>query len=56
MGCKEAVLSQSLLKNHRVNCLIFGKSTRKLYNDNLCLFRAVALHLFGNKRLEEETS
>ena len=32
------------------------KNTRKPYNDNLCLFRAVALHLFGNERLEEETS
>ena len=32
------------------------KNTRKLYNDNLCLFRADALHLFGNERLEEETS
>ena len=26
------------------------------YNDNLCLFRALALHLHGNKTLEEETS
>ena len=25
-------------------------------NDNLCLFRAVALHLFGNERLKEEVS
>ena len=32
------------------------KIHEKLYNDNLCLFRAVALHLFGNERLEEETS
>ena len=39
-----------------MNCLTFEKKTRKPYNDNLCLFRAVALHLFGNERLEEETS
>ena len=26
------------------------------YNDNFCLFRAVALHLYCNERLEEETS
>ena len=32
------------------------KNTRKSYNDNLCLFRAVALHLFGNERLKDETS
>ena len=56
MGCKDAVLPESLLKNHRVNCLTFEKNTKKPYIDNLCLFRAVALHLFGNERLEEETS
>ena len=56
MGCKDAVLTEPLLKNHTVNCLTFQKNTKKPYNDNLCLFRAVALHLFGNERLEEETS
>ena len=55
MGCKDAVLLESLLKNHTVNCLTFDKNTRKPYNDNLCLFRALALHLHGNERLEEET-
>ena len=55
-GCKDAVLPESLSKNHTVNCLTFEKKTRKPYNDNLCLFRAIALHLFGNERLEEETS
>ena len=52
-GCGSTWIS---LKNHTVNCLTFEKSTRKPYNDNLRLFRAVALHLFGNERLEEETS
>ena len=56
MGCKDAILPESLLKNHTVNCLTFEKNTRKPYNDNLCLFRAIALHLHGNERLEEETS
>ena len=56
IGCKDAVLPDSLLKNHTVNCLTFEKNTRKPYNDNLCLFRALALHLHGNERLEEETS
>ena len=56
MGCKDSVLPEPLLKNQNVNCLTFEKITWKLYNDNLCLFRAVALHLFGNERLEEETS
>ena len=56
MGCKDAVLPECLLKNHTVNCLTFEKNTRKPYNDNLCLFRALALHLHGNERLEEEIS
>ena len=56
MGCRDAVLPESLLKNHTVNCLTFGKITGKPYNDNLCLFRTIALHLFGSERLEEETS
>ena len=56
MGCKDSVLPEPLLKNQIVNCLTFEKNTRKPYNDILCLFRAVALHLFGNESLEEETS
>ena len=56
MSCKDAVLPESPLKNHAVKCLTFEQNTRKPYNDNVCLFRAVALHLFDNDRLEEETS
>ena len=56
MGCKDSVLPEPLLKNQKVNCLTFEKNTRKPYNDNLCFFRALALHLHGNERLEEETS
>ena len=56
MGCKDAVLPESLLKYHTVNCLTFEKITRKPYNNNPCHFRALALHLHGNERLEEETS
>ena len=56
MGCKDTILPEPFLKNHNVNCLTFGKNTRQPYNDNLCLFRALALHLPGNKKLVEETS
>ena len=56
MGCKDTVLPEPLLRNCNVNCPTFEKITRQPYNDNLCLFRTVALHLFGNERLEEETS
>ena len=56
MGCKNAVLPEHLLKNHTINCLTFEQSPRQPYNDNLCLFCALALHLHGTQRLEEETS
>ena len=56
MGCKDAVLPEPLLRNPNVNCLTFEKNTVQPYNDNLCLFRALALHLHGNEKLEEETS
>ena len=56
MGCKDTVLPEPLLRNCNVNCLTFERITRQPYNDNLCLFRALALHLHGNEKLEEETS
>ena len=56
IGCKDAVLPEPLLKNHTINCLTLEENTRQPYNDNLCLFRALALHMHGNQRLEEETS
>ena len=48
MGCKDEVLPEPLLKNCTINCLTFERNTRQPYNDNLCLFRAHALHLHGN--------
>ena len=56
MGCKDAVLPESLLKKHTVICLTYEQNNKKPYKDNLCLFRALALHLRGNERLEEEIS
>ena len=56
LGCTEAVLHEPLLKNHNENCLIFERNTRQPYNDKFCLLRAIALHLHGIDRLEEETS
>ena len=44
------------MNNHNVNCLTFERNTSQPYNDDLCLFRALALHLHSNKKLEEETS
>ena len=56
MRCKNAVLPEPLPKSHTINCLTYEENTRQPYNDNLCLFRALALHLDGTQRLEEETS
>ena len=56
MGCKDTLLLEPPLRKCSVNCLTFERNTSQPYNDNLCLFRAVALHLFGNERLEEETA
>ena len=56
MGCKNAVLHNPLLRNGTINCFTYEENTRQPYNDNLCLFRALALHMHGNQRLEAETS
>ena len=56
IGCKDTVLLEPLSRNCNVNCLTFEKNRLQSYNNNLCLFRALALHLHGNKKLEEETS
>ena len=58
MGCKDSVLLLKilLLKSQNVHCLTCEQNTKKPCKDNLCLFRAFALHLHGNERLEEETS
>ena len=56
MGCKNAVLPEPLLRIGTINCLTYEENTRQPYSDNLCLFRALALHMHGNQQLEEETS
>ena len=57
MGCKDAVLPESLLKSHTVNCLTYEQNTKKPKKDNHCLSSELAFRLHGNeRRLEEETS
>ena len=55
MGCWDAVLPESFLKSHTVNCLTYEQNTKKPYKDNFCLFRTLVFHLHGNERLQEET-
>ena len=54
MGRKDAVLLEPLLRNCNVKCLTFERNTKQPYSDNLCLFKALGLHLHGNETLEEE--
>ena len=48
MGCEETVLPEPLLKNYNVNCLTFEGIARQPYKDNVCLLRALVLHMHGN--------
>ena len=48
MVCKDTVSPDPLLKNLSVKGSTDEENTRKPYQDNLCLFGALALHLHGN--------
>ena len=50
MSCKDTVLPERLLKKNT------ERNTREHYNGNHCLFRALALHLHCNNKIEEKTS
>ena len=56
MGCKDTLSPNPLLKSQSVKCLTFERNSRKSYNVNLCLFRALTMPLHGTERFEEETS
>ena len=56
MGCPDSVISEHLLMNNHVNCLVSDRNTKQPYNDNLCLFRALAVHLHGTTSFETSTS
>ena len=55
-GCKDELLPEPLLRKVTINCLTYEEITRQPFKDNLCPFRALALHLHGNQRLEGESS
>ena len=55
-GVKIPYCRNDLQKNHTVDCLTYEETTRKPYDDSLCLFRALALHLYGKGWLEGKTS
>ena len=51
MGCLDAVIPEQLLRRRVVNCLV-TKGYGKTYKDYICMFRAVAVHLYGSAELE----
>ena len=51
MGCIVAVLPEQLLRRPDLNCLV-SNGYGKTYKDYLCLFRAIAVHLYGSSELE----
>ena len=55
MGCKNLVLSEPLLRKGAITSLTFEEQTRQPYNDNLCFFRQLVLHLYGTQPLEGKT-
>ena len=56
MGYPDSLIPEPLLRNNHVNCLISNQDKKKQpYNDNLCLFRALAVHLHGTTGLETST-
>ena len=55
LRCQDIVTCTTFEK-HKVNFLICERKPEATYNENHCLFEALALHLHGNENLREETS
>ena len=51
MGCIDAVLPEQLLRRSDVNFLV-SNGYGETYKDYLCLFRAIAVHLYVSLELE----
>ena len=56
MGCPDSVILEPVLRKNHVTYLVSDQNTKQPYNDNLCLFRALAVHLPGTTSLETATS
>ena len=56
MGCRDAVLPDTVLKKDAVKCLLVEEKSRQPYNDNVCFLQALVFYLHGNNRLDEGTT
>ena len=48
MACEDTVLPAPLTNNHIVIGITYGENAREQFNENVCLFGALALRLHGN--------
>ena len=55
MECFDAVLPEQLLRRSDVNCLV-SNGYGETYKYYLCLFPAIAVHLYGSLELESSES
>ena len=44
LGCIKVSIPAYILHHNRINCLLSNRQTKEQYSDNLCMFRAVAMH------------
>ena len=55
LGCIDAVLPELLFRRSDANCLV-SKGCCETYRDYLCLFRAIAVHVYGLSELETKAA
>ena len=54
LGSIEQLISSALVKNPIVKCFV-SDGEKKPYQDNLCMFRALAYELHGSNELQQNT-
>ena len=54
LGCIEQSIPSTLLRNPIVKCFV-SDCEKRPYEDNLCMFRALAYELHGSKELQQNT-
>ena len=56
MGCPDSVIPEPLLSNNHGKYWISDAHTQQPYDDSLCSFGALVVHLHGTTSLETSTS
>ena len=53
LGCHQVQLPSILIQNRLVKCFV-SDSRNRPFDDNLCMFRAVAYHLYGESEYQQQ--